>query len=200
VSALTHPETTTMSGLTIGAWHTVELHDIAGSWTIHGYATIWDTTTLADGTQQATVEISAPGAHGHSPHYTYATGHVSTLTDGRIEIVNVITPQPGPSRITLSATPDCLLNPDDAELHRARAVSVLTDWQPIPDDDSPLGVSALTALARAAQRVNDGENAVRERDALIRRLRAGNVDRSRLAAIVGTDPSRITQICKSKAA
>ncbi|MEV7358189.1 hypothetical protein [Kitasatospora sp. NPDC091276] len=185
-----------MNTLTIGAWHAAELHGIAGPWAVHGYATIWDITTTADGTQHVTVEVSAPGGATDAPHYTYATGRVSILTDGRTALTDVITPQPGPTRIVLSAVPDCLLGDVDAQRHRAQAVSTLTDWQPIPDNDSSLGVSALTHLARAVQRVADGENAVRERDTLIRRLRAGQVDRSQLATIVGTDPSRITQICK----
>nr|BFD90698.1 hypothetical protein KitaXyl93_20580 [Kitasatospora sp. Xyl93] len=194
MSALTHPETTTMSPLTIGAWHEAELHGIAGPWTIHGHATILNVTTAPDGTQHTTIEVSTPGSRHTSPHYAYATGTVNTLTDGRIELTDVITPQPGPSRIVLSAQPECLLGEAVAAYHHPRAVNTLTAWQPIPDDDSPLDVSALTALARATQRAADAREAGAERDRLVLRLDAGGVPRDLIARTIGRDPSRIAQL------
>ncbi|MFJ6616661.1 hypothetical protein ACIQOW_03630 [Kitasatospora sp. NPDC091335] len=183
-----------MSPLTIGAWHDAELHGIAGPWTVAGHATIWDLTTNPDGTPYVLVEISTPSGLSHTPHYTYAHGCVNVFTDDRIEITQVVTPQPGPDRIVLSPEPDCLLDPADAAYHRARAVSVLTDWQPIPDDDSPLDVSALPWLARATQRAAEKRAAERERNHLVRRLDAGGVPRTDLARTIGRHPSRIAQL------
>ncbi|MFI2612066.1 hypothetical protein [Kitasatospora sp. NPDC018619] len=189
-----------MSTLTIGAWHTAELHGIAGPWTVHGHATIWNVTTTPDGTQHATIEVSTPGSRDHDPHYTYATGTVNTLTDGRIGLTDVITPQPGPTRVILSATPDCVLGDTDADYHRARAVSTLTDWQPIPDDDSPLDVSALPWLARAVQRAQSARDAAAERDRLVRRLDAGGVGHDLIARTIGRHRSRVAQLRRAAAA
>ncbi|WP_224275802.1 hypothetical protein [Streptomyces sp. LS1784] len=189
-----------MSTLTIGAWHTAELHGIAGPWVIHGYATIWDLTTGPDGTQCATVEVSTPGSRDHGPHYAYATGLMSALTDDRIELMSIVTPQPGPSRIVLGAEPECLLGDADAEHHQARAVSILTEWQPLPDGDGPLGVSALSWLARAVQRADDSRAAGADRDRLVLRLDAGGVPRDLIARTIGRDPSRIAQLRRRQTA
>lgn len=183
-----------MSTLTIGAWHTAELHGIAGPWTVHGHATIWDLTTRPDGTQHTTIEVSTPGSRDHGPHYAYATGRVNTLTDGRIELTDVITPQPGPTRIVLSPEPECLLGDAEAEHHRTRAVSALTDWQPLPDGDGPLDVSALPWLARAVHRAETARQAGADRDQLVLRLDAAGVPRDLIARTIGRDPSRIAQL------
>ncbi|MFD0405001.1 hypothetical protein [Kitasatospora sp. NPDC127116] len=183
-----------MSPLTIGAWHAAELHGIAGPWTIHGHATIWAIQHHPGDTTTVTVELSAPGGTGQPGHYTYAIGSVNTLTDGRTELTHLITPQPGPSRIILSAAPECHLGNADAQHHLARSVSVLTDWQPIPTGDGPLDVSALPWLARAAQRAAEARQAGTDRNHLIRRLDAGGVARELIARTIGRHPTRIAQL------
>ncbi|MGA5819716.1 hypothetical protein ACPC54_17880 [Kitasatospora sp. NPDC094028] len=197
MSALTHPETTTMSPLTIGGVYTARIHGAAGPWTIHGTATIWAIQHHHDDTTTVTAQLSDQPDHRRPGHTTYATATVSVLPTGTRTLVSLITPQPGPTHVSLGYRLLAQRNPDDATHHIATAIGLLADWKPIPDDDSPLGVSALTWLARAVDRATAGRNAEAERDQLVRRLRAGGVPRDLVAQIDGRDPSRITQVCKA---
>lgn len=185
-----------MSTLTIGGVYTAQLHGIAGPWTIRGTATIWAVQEHANASTTVTVQLSDHPDPRRPGHSTYATGSMSELPDGTRSLVSLITPHPGPTQISLGYRILSQRDPADTDLHLAAAAALLADWEPVPDNDEPLGVNALTTLERVVRRVAAGEDAVRVRDTLIRRLRAGNVDRSRLAAIVGIDPSRITQICR----
>ncbi|WP_033818895.1 hypothetical protein [Kitasatospora sp. MBT63] len=184
-----------MTRLTIGAVHSAQLHGIAGPWDVHGTATIW-AVHHTDGHDHVTVQLSdSPSPHRRS-HTAYARGPVSVLLDGRRQLVNPLTPAPGPTSITLGWTVLHQLDPADADHHTARADADLAPWHPLDDDGAPLGVSALTHLDRAVQRAAAGRDAERERDALVRRLRAGGVQRDLIATHARLDPSRITQLCR----
>ncbi|MFJ8474216.1 hypothetical protein [Kitasatospora sp. NPDC094011] len=185
-----------MTSLTIGGIYTARLQHAAGPWTIHGTVTIWADQDHADASTTVTVQISDHPDHRRPGHSTYATGSMSELPDGTRGLVHLITPQPGPTEISLGYRLLGQRDPADAALHLAAARALLADWEPIPADDEPLGVSALPALARAVQRAAAGRAAEADRDRLVRRLRAGKVPRDLVAQVDGRDPSRITQLCK----
>lgn len=181
-----------MSALTIGGVYTAVLHGTAGPWTITGTATIWH----ADD-NQLLVQIADHPDHRRRPaHTTYATGTLTVPADGPRQLVTLLTPQPGPSSITLGYTLQATRNPADAGHHREQAAALLAPWQPPAPGDGPLDVSALPWLERAAERVRDGRAAGGECAHLLRRLRAGGVDRNTLAAILQVDPTRISQLCR----
>ncbi|MFD9064202.1 hypothetical protein ACFVZ3_22065 [Kitasatospora purpeofusca] len=188
-----------MSTLTIGGVYTATLTGLAGPWTIHGHATLWAVTDTEDG-PHLVLELSdapTPGeVSGTTSHRAYARGTLSRDADGRRQLVNPLTPQPGPAVIGLGFTLRARRDPADAAHHTEMAITTLADWAPLPDDGSPLGVSALTHLARTAARASELRAVERERDDLVRRLRAGDVPRSLVAAADGRDASRITQLCQ----
>ncbi|MCX4686781.1 hypothetical protein OG401_21110 [Kitasatospora purpeofusca] len=202
MSALTHRSTPHVNALTIGGVYTATLTGLAGPWTIHGHATLWAAADTEDG-PHLVLEISdapTPGeVSGSTSHRAYARGTVSRLPDGRRQLVNPLTPQPGPAVIGLGFTLRARRDPADAAAHVERAIVTLADWTPLPDDSSPLGVNALTHLARAAARASELRDAEGERDDLVRRLRAGGVPRDLVARADGRDPSRITQLCRPSA-
>lgn len=186
--------------LGIGTTYAAELQGLALGWTLHGTATVWDITTAPEHTE-VLLELNThpdPQRRNHHPHY--ARGTVRRLPDGSRQVQNLLTPQPGPFTIGLGWTPRRQHDPAHADHHRTQAESELTPWAPLADDDSPLGESALTWLARAVVQATEGAAAAKTRDHLIRRLRAGDVPRDAIARIVGCDPSRITQIANGKTA
>ncbi|MFE2106660.1 hypothetical protein ACFXAF_12445 [Kitasatospora sp. NPDC059463] len=191
-----------MTTLTIGGVYAATLTGLAGPWTIHGHATIWSATDTPAGTLLLLEITDAPGptmvgAAAH--HTTYAAGIVSRLPDGRRQLVGPITPQPGPTLIGLGWTTRTHRDPADAAHHIEMADKALADWTPLPAGGSPLDVSALPHLARAAARSAELRTVEGERDDLVRRLRAGGVARDLVAEIDGRDPSRITQLCRPSA-
>ena len=194
MNPLTTTGETPVNPLTIGAVHTAEL-GIVGAWTIHGTATIWNIEESDDQTWLTVELASHPHPRWLDTHRTYARGLLHTPAEGRRQLVSILTPQPGPTRISLGWTVQLRRDPAAAPDHVERAAVELADWQPLPDGHGPLGVSALTWLDRVVQRIQDGRAAERERDALLRRLRAGGVDRPTLAARADLVPSRISQIC-----
>ncbi|MFE4397194.1 MULTISPECIES: hypothetical protein [Streptomycetaceae] len=190
-----------MSSLVIGGTYSARIHGIAGPWTVHGTVTIWDVQHHDNGLTTVTVQLSDhpdPRCPGHS---TYATATVSALPDGARALVDLVTPEPGPSRIGLGYRLLAQHPAEDAALHLAAADHVLAEWEPVPADDSPLGSSALPALARAAHRATEHttgrRDAEAERDQLIRRLDAGGVPRDVLAHTIGRNISRIGQLCRT---
>lgn len=177
-----------------GAVYAALLYGAAGPWTIHGSATV---LAITDG--RVTLRLTDTVHPRLDGHTTYATGTVILLPDGRRQVVNVLTPQPGPSAIGLGRTVRGRLDAEDVAAELATAAAELAPWQPLPDGDGPLEMSALTHLERAVAQAALGDAATAERDRLIQRLRAGHVPRTTLAAATGLDPSRITQIAKRKA-
>ncbi|MEU3563530.1 hypothetical protein [Kitasatospora sp. NPDC006786] len=179
---------------TIGTVYSAELHGLAGAWVLTGTATVWGVETAPDGATVLTVQLADRPSHRRVPtHTAYARGEVSTLTSGRRQMVSPLTPQPGPDLVTIGWMPLAQRPADDADFHLEQADKVLADWIPVPDDDTALGVSALTQLQRAAA-------AASTRDRLIRRLRAGGVPRQLVADAAGLDPTRITQLCRTEPA
>lgn len=185
--------TLTPAALTVGAVYSATLHGLAGSWDLHGTATVW-AVRHDDGQDYVTLQLSSSPDPRRRAHTAYAQGPVSILTDHRRQLVSPLTPQPGPTAVTLGWTIQHRRDPVDAGHHIEQAEAELAAWRPLRDDDEPLGVSALTLLAQA---VADGRAAERRRDDLVRRLRAGGVSRSAVAETADLDPSRITQICKA---
>ncbi|MFF1792645.1 hypothetical protein ACFVXQ_00130 [Kitasatospora sp. NPDC058263] len=199
VSALTLPEGALVNALTIAGMYTARLDGLAGSWAVHGHAVLWSVEPAGEDEHHVILQITdAPGPR-RTGHSAYAEGRLTRLTDGRRQLVNPLTPQPGPTRITLGWKLQHRLDPTDAEYHVEQARAELAPWQSLPGEDAPLGVSALPHLARAAARAADGRAAEAERDALVRRLRAGGVPRDLVAEVDGRDPSRITQLCRTPA-
>ncbi|MGW2544185.1 hypothetical protein ACWC5I_25730 [Kitasatospora sp. NPDC001574] len=200
--SVTTRRTITVTSLIIGGVYTATLTGTAGPWTVHGHATIWHASTAPDGTETLVLEISdAPTPHQVSAatsHRAYATGPVTRLPDGRRHLVAPLTPQPGPAIVGLGWTLRTRRDPADADYHVEMAAKASADWAPLPDDGSPLGVAALTHATRAAARAVELRDAEGERNHLIRRLRAGDVDRDLVAQAVDLDPSRITQICRTR--
>ncbi|MFG3050344.1 hypothetical protein ACGFZP_05220 [Kitasatospora sp. NPDC048239] len=178
------------SPLTLGAVHAAHLHGIAGAWTITGTATVWAT----DDTDTVLLQLSdSPSPHRIS-HATYCRGRVSRLPDGRREVVDLVVPLPGPTRISLGWHVLHQRALDDLPHHIEQAEKVLESWLPLPPGDGPLGVSALPWLARAVERTAHHPDDDDARDDLVRRLRAGGVPRDLVAATDGRSPQRITQI------
>ncbi|KJS60665.1 hypothetical protein [Streptomyces rubellomurinus] len=189
-----------MSPFIPGAVHTAHLLGIAGPWAVVGTVTIWGVETTPAGTTVLTMQISdQPSPRRISGHTAYARGEVSIPTSGRRQLVSIITPKPGPTSISIGWTQLAQRAPGDAPHHLEQADKELADWLPIPDDGSPLGVSALPHLARAAARADEHQDDDHQRDALVRRLRAGGVPRADVALALGRDPSRVTQLCRSGA-
>ncbi|MFE7559651.1 hypothetical protein [Kitasatospora sp. NPDC057500] len=193
-----------MSTLTIGGVYTARMTGIAGPWTTHGHATLWDVETAPDGTPVLLLEITdAPTPHhvgGPAHHTTYAAGQVTRLPSGGRRLLRPLTPAPGPTCIALGSTLQTRRDPGDAAHHIEMAGKIFADWAPVPDDGSPLDVSALPHLARAAARAAALRRVEGERDDLVRRLRAGGVARDLVAQTDGRDPSRITQLCRPSGA
>ncbi|MFD4658013.1 hypothetical protein ACFWP2_20585 [Kitasatospora sp. NPDC058444] len=182
---------TTDTEWTIGAVHTAQLHGLAGAWVLTGTATVWGVETTPDGATILTVQLADQPSYRRVPtHTAYARGEVSTLTNGRRQMVSPLTPQPGPTLVTIGWSALDRRAADDAPFHLEQADKALSDWIPVPDDGSALGVSALTQLRRAAAAANT-------RDDLIRRLRAGGVPRQLVADAAGVDPTRVTQLCRA---
>ncbi|GAA1406216.1 hypothetical protein GCM10009639_53790 [Kitasatospora putterlickiae] len=193
-----------MSPLTIGGVYTARMTGIAGPWTVHGHATLWDVETAPDGTAVLLLEITdAPTPHhvgGSTHHTTYAAGQVTRLPGGGRHLLRPLTPAPGPTCIALGWTLQTRRDPANAAHHTEMAGKILADWAPVPDDGSPLDVSALPHLARAAALAVQLRTVEGERDDLVRRLRAGGVARDLVAQTDGRDPSRITQLCRTTSA
>ncbi|MFJ4799186.1 hypothetical protein [Kitasatospora purpeofusca] len=181
------------STLTLGAVHTASLHGIAGAWTVYGSATVWETGP--DGAVLLQVSDS-PSPHRIS-HSVYCRGRVRVLPDGSREVVDLVVPQPGPTRIGLGWRVLHRRDAADAEHHVEAAERALTPWEPIPPGDGPLGESALPWLARAADATRAAAQAAADRDRLVRRLRLGQVPREQVAEADGRSPQRITQLCNA---
>ncbi|MFD7410635.1 hypothetical protein [Kitasatospora purpeofusca] len=179
------------SSLTLGAVHTAELVGIAGAWTVYGTATVWEVGP--DGAVLLQVSDS-PSPHRIS-HTVYCRGRVRVLPDGSREVVDLVVPQPGPTRIGLGWRVLHRRDPAEGEHHVEQAVSALTSWEPVPAGDGPLGESALPWLARSAAAARAGVQAAADRDRLVRRLRLGQVPREQVAEADGRSPQRITQLC-----
>ncbi|MFJ6617598.1 hypothetical protein ACIQOW_08485 [Kitasatospora sp. NPDC091335] len=176
---------------TIGTVFTAQLHGLAGAWALTGTVTVWGVETAPDSATTLTVQLGDQPDHRRAPtHTTYARGEVSVHTTGRRQLVSPITPQPGPTLITIGWIPLAQRPADDAAHHLEQADKELGGWEPIPNDGSALGVSALAQLQRAAA-------AARTRDDLIRRLRAGDVPRQLVADAASLHPTRVTQLCCS---
>ncbi|OKI22222.1 hypothetical protein [Streptomyces sp. CB03911] len=190
--------TLTPTALTVGAVYSAQLHGLAGAWTVHGSAILW-AVHHDDGQDHVTLQLSSHPDPRRTGHTAYAQGQVSRLPDGRRQLVSPLTPQPGPTAITLGWTVQHHRDRTDADRHCDLAEAELAAWRLPTDPAGPLGVSALTLLDRAVQRALDGRDAERERDDLVRRLRAGGVPRDVVATRAGLDPSRITQLCKVSA-
>ncbi|MGV9271498.1 hypothetical protein ACWDRR_43430 [Kitasatospora sp. NPDC003701] len=199
VNSLTQAEAEQESALTIGGVYTARLGGIAGPWTVHGHAVLWTADPVGEDHHVILQVIDAPSPR-RLGHGAYADGLLTRLTHGPRQVVNPLTPMPGPTCITLGWRLQYRLDPANAEYHVERARAELAPWQPLPREDAPLGVSALPHLARAAARAAAGRDAEAERDALVRRLRAGGVPRDLVAEVDGRDPSRITQICRVRPA
>ncbi len=184
-----------MQKLDIGAVYSATLHGLAGDWDLHGTATVW-AVRHNDGQDHVTLQISDSPSPHRTARTVYAHGQVSVLTDGRRQMVSPLTPQPGPTAITLGWTVQHRRHPAAAGHHAEQAAIQLADCSAVGEDGGPLGVSALTHLAQA---VADAREAERRRDDLVRRLRAGGVPRGVVAATAGLDPTRITQLCRPAA-